>query len=67
MIRGEFDFDFDFDREVIGDAAREAVRAVRVNANAIRAASADVRSHALRAAAEARAAARAGMHTQGWF
>jgi serine protease Do len=67
MIHGEFDFDFDFDHEAIGDAAREAVRAVRVNASAIRAATADARSIAVRAAAEARAAVRAGMYTQGWF
>lgn len=67
VIHGEFDFDFDFDREVIGNAAREAARAVRVSANAIRAASADVRSQAIRAAAEARAAVRAEMYTQGWF
>ena len=71
MIQGDLDFDidfnYDFDPEVIGNAAREAVRAVRVNANAIRAATADARAYAVRAAAEARAAARAGMYTQGWF
>jgi hypothetical protein len=67
MIHGEMDVDFDFDHEVIGDAAREAVRAVRVNASAIRAATADARAHAVRAATEARAAVRAGMYTQGWF
>jgi hypothetical protein len=70
MIHGEFDFgefDFDFDAEAIGDAAREAVRAVRVSADAVRAASVDARTHAVRAAAEARAAARASVYTQGWF
>ncbi len=67
MIHGEFDFDFDVDHEVIGDAARAAVRAVRVNADAIRAASAGVRSEAMRAAAEARAMARASIYPQGWF
>jgi hypothetical protein len=64
MIHGEFDFDFD--HEVIGDAAREAVRAVRVNASAIRSAAADARAHAVRAAVEARASAY-GAYTQGWF
>jgi serine protease Do len=67
MIRGEFDFDFDeFDAEAIGEAAREAARAVRVNASAIRSAAAVARSHAVRAAAGARAAAY-GAYTQGWF
>jgi serine protease Do len=61
MIHGEFDFDFD--HEAIGDAAREAVRAVQVNASAIRTAAAQARVHAVRAAAQARAAA----YTQGWF
>ena len=61
MFRGEFDFDID--AEAIGDAAREAVRAVRVNASAIRAASAEARAQAIRAAADARAA----IYQQGWF
>jgi serine protease Do len=64
MIHGDvdfdFDFDFDFDPQIINDAAREAVRAVRVNGNAIRAAA---RVDAARAAAEARAAA----YRHGWF
>jgi hypothetical protein len=65
MIQGHFDFDFDFDvdHEAIGEAAREAARTVRVNASAIRTAAAQARVHAVRAAAEARAA----MYTQGWF
>jgi hypothetical protein len=63
MIRGDFDFDFDVDHESIGEAAREAVRAVRVNASAIRSAAAFARADAVRAAVEARAAA----YRQGWF
>jgi serine protease Do len=61
MIHG--DIDVNFDAEGIGEAAREAVRAVRVNSEAIRAATAQVRAHAVRAAAEARA----HMYHQGWF
>ena len=62
MIQGDLDFDFDFnvDPEIINDAAREAVRAVRVNTTAIRTAA---RVSGARAAAEARAAA----YRQGWF
>ena len=62
MIHGDvdFDFDFDFDPQIINDAARQAVRAVRVNANAIRAAAG---VDAARAAAEARASA----YRHGWF
>ena len=56
MIRGDFDFDFELDPEIIEDAAREATRAVRVNASAIRT-----------AARAARASARASAYQQGWF
>lgn len=64
MIHGDFDFDFDFDidHEAVGEAAREAVRAVRVNASAIRSAAAQARGQAVRAATQARAA-----YMQGWF
>lgn len=61
MFRGEFDFDFD--AEAIGEAAREAARAVRVNASAIRRATTAARVQAVRAAADARAA----VYQQGWF
>ena len=64
MFHGEFDVDVDFDHEAIGEAAREAARAVRVNASAIRSAAAQARVHAVRAAAEARVAAR---YSTGWF
>ena len=67
MIRGDVDFDFDVDfdvdHEAIGESARAATRAVRVNASALRGVIAEARSHAARAAAEARAAA----YMQGWF
>jgi hypothetical protein len=58
VIQGEmdFDFDFDFDTEAIGEAAREAAKAVRANATAIRT-----------AAREAAVAARAVRYQQGWF
>src|SRR5919108_2046115 len=58
MIHGDmdFDFDFDFDHEAIGEATREAVKAVRANATVIRT-----------AARQAREAAIAARYTQGWF
>ena len=61
MFQGEFDFDID--AEAIGEAAREAARAVRVNASAIRRAGAEARVQAVRAAADARRA----IYQQGWF
>jgi S1-C subfamily serine protease len=63
MIRGEFDFDVDVDEAAIGEAAREAVRAVRANATQIRTAAMQARAYARSAADAARAAA----YTQGWF
>src|SRR5687767_1368718 len=63
MFHGEFDFDFDVDAEAIGQSAREAARAVRVNASAMRGMAAEAREFARRAAVEARAAA----YSQGWF
>jgi serine protease Do len=66
MFHGEFDFDFDVDHEAIGEAARQAVQAVRVNADAIRGVAQAARATAVRAAAQARAGAY-GAYTQGWF
>src|SRR5688572_21651937 len=63
MIHGEFDVDFDIDTEAIGEAAREAARAVRVNASHVRAVADQARAYA-RQAAEA---ARASVYQQGWF
>jgi predicted metalloprotease with PDZ domain len=65
MIRGDFDFDFDFDfdHELLGQQAREAARAVRVNASAAREVAAQARAYARSAARAAREAA----YTQGWF
>jgi predicted metalloprotease with PDZ domain len=56
VIQGEMDFDFDIDHEAIGEATREAAKAVRANATAIRT-----------AARQAREAALAARYTQGWF
>lgn len=58
------EFDVDIDHEAIGEAARGAARAVRVNATAIRTAAAEARAHAVRTAAEARWAVR---QSTGWF
>jgi predicted metalloprotease with PDZ domain len=65
MIRGDFDFDFDFDfdHELLGQQARAAARAVRVNATAAREVAAQARAYARSAAQAAREAA----YTQGWF